>query len=181
MAELRRPRIATLSLAGCFGCHMSLLDMDEAILDVLSLVELDSSPLNDIKQPGSCDLGIIEGGVCSSENIERLRLFRSRCKHLVAVGACAVNGGIPAMRNAIPLEQCLTTVYLEAPVTLDAQIPSDPELPLMLDKVYPVHEVVRIDYFLPGCPPPAEVIREFLLNYLRGRPTEVAPGQVHYD
>ena len=100
-------RLATASLAGCFGCHMSFLDIDERILELIDVVEFDRTPLTDIKIIGECDVGLIEGGVANAENVEVLRDFRRHCKVLVAMGACAVNGGIPAMRNQFELRECL--------------------------------------------------------------------------
>src|SRR5512147_3259436 len=99
MNEKRKTRVATCSLAGCFGCHMSLLDLDERLFDLAERVELDRSPLTDVKELGECDIGIIEGGVGNVENVHVLMEFRARCKVLIAIGACALNGGIPAMRN----------------------------------------------------------------------------------
>ena len=91
----RKLRVATTSLAGCFGCHMSLLDIDERLFALLDRVEFDRSPLTDIKHCGKCDIGIIEGGVCNAENVHVLREFRANCDVLIAMGACAVNGGCP--------------------------------------------------------------------------------------
>ena len=99
-------KVATAALCGCFGCHMSLLDIDERILKLVELVEFDRTPLTDIKKVGKCDIGLIEGGVANAENVEVLREFRNNCDILVAVGACAVNGGIPAMRNQFDLKDC---------------------------------------------------------------------------
>jgi NAD-reducing hydrogenase small subunit len=104
-------KVATTSLAGCFGCHMSFLDIDERILKLLELVEFDRSPLTDIKHCGPCDLGLIEGGLCNAENVHVLREFRKNCKILVAVGACAINGGLPAQRNHLDLRDILEEVY----------------------------------------------------------------------
>ncbi len=174
-------RIATTSLGGCFGCHMSFLDIDERILDLAELVEFDRSPLTDIENCTNCDIGLIEGGVCNSENVHVLREFRKNCKILVAVGACAINGGLPAMRNFIPLEECLNEAYLYGIGVENAQIPNDPELPLLLDKVRPIHEVVKIDYFLPGCPPSADVFWKFLTDLLAGREPSLPYDLVHYD
>ena len=81
-----RVRVATTSLAGCFGCHMSFLDMDERLLELAKVVEFDRSPLTDIKHCGPCDVGLVEGGLCNAENVHVLREFRARCKVLVAVG-----------------------------------------------------------------------------------------------
>jgi NAD-reducing hydrogenase small subunit len=115
-------RIATTSLAGCFGCHMSFLDIDERILQLAELVEFDRSPLTDIEHCTNCDIGLIEGGVCNSENVHVLREFRKNCRILVAVGACAINGGLPAMRNFIPLEECLNESYISGIGIENAQI-----------------------------------------------------------
>ncbi|MEW7976925.1 MAG: NADP oxidoreductase [Candidatus Sedimenticola endophacoides] len=176
-----RIKVATTSLAGCFGCHMSLLDIDERLIDLLELVAFDRTPLTDIKALGECDLGIIEGGVCNAENVEVLKAFRRHCRVLVAIGACSINGGIPAMRNQYTLTECLDESYLHGVGVEDAQIPSDPELPLPLNKVHPLHEVVKVDYFLPGCPPSADTIWTILNELLSGQPIHFAYRQIHYD
>ena len=150
LAPNRKLRIATTSLAGCFGCHMSFLDIDERLLDLIERVEFDRSPLTDIKHCGPCDIGLIEGGICNAENIHVLREFRSNCKVLIAIGACAINGGLPAQRNHLDLGQCLQEVYLTGPGIVGGQVPNDLELPLPLDKVHPLHEIVRIDYTAGG-------------------------------
>ena len=107
----RKLKLATVSLAGCFGCHMSFLDMDERLLSLLELVEFDRSPLTDIKTIGHCDIGLIEGGLCNAENVHVLREYRAHCKVLVAMGACAINGGLPAQRNQRDVGQMLRDVY----------------------------------------------------------------------
>ncbi|MGO8755857.1 MAG: NADP oxidoreductase [Gallionellaceae bacterium] len=177
----RKLRIATTSLAGCFGCHMSLLDIDERLFDLLELVQFDCSPLTDIKHCGECDIGFIEGGVCNAENVHVLREFRARCRILIAVGACAINGGLPAQRNHLPLASILEEVYHTEPGLAHGHIPNDPELPLPLDKVHPLHEVVKIDYFLPGCPPSADAIWKFLNDLIAGRSPELGQGLIQYD
>lgn len=175
-------RVATTSLAGCFGCHMSFLDIDERILELAEVVVFDRSPITDIEHCSTdCDIGLIEGGVCNSENVHTLREFRKSCKILVAVGACAINGGLPAMRNFIPLEECLNEAYINGIGVEHAQIPNDPELPLLLDKVRPIHEVVKVDYFLPGCPPSADVFWKFLTDLIAGREPSLPYELVHYD
>jgi NAD-reducing hydrogenase small subunit len=182
MSEKKKIRVATTSLAGCFGCHMSILDIDERILDLLELVEFDRSPITDIKHCGPCDLGIIEGGVCNAENIHVLREFRNNCKILVAIGACAVNGGLPAQRNHLDLNDILTAVYqTEGGLARGVSIPDDPELPLPLNQVHPIHEVVKVDYFLPGCPPSGDAIWKFLTDLIAGRTPHLGHGLLHYD
>jgi len=160
---------------------MSLLDIDERILDLVELVEFDRTPLTDIKEVGNCDLGIIEGGAANTENLEVLQEFRKHCKILVAMGACAVNGGIPAMRNQFSLRQCLEEIYVDGVGVHNPGIPNDPEIPLLLNKVHPIHELVKVDYFLPGCPPSADTIWTFLTALLAGRPIEFPYTQIHYD
>lgn len=174
-------KLATAPLCGCFGCHMSLLDIDERILKLVELVEFDRTPLTDIKTVGYCDIGLIEGGVANAENVEVLRDFRKHCKILVAFGACAVNGGIPAMRNQFDLQECLEEVYINGIGVENPQIPDDPEIPLLLDKVHPVHEVVKIDYFLPGCPPSADTIWTFLNELIAGEAITFPYSLIHYD
>ena len=181
---MAKPKIATASLAGCFGCHMSLLDIDERLLRLVELVEFDKSPIDDIKElTGRCRIGLIEGGCSTEENVKVLEEFRRHCDLLVSVGDCAIDGGVPAMRNAVPLRECLEEAYLRSPSVYnpEGRIPNDPELPLLLDKVYPCHEVVKIDLYLPGCPPPADALWEALVAVLNGRPVELPYRLLKYD
>ena len=177
----KKLKLATASLCGCFGCHTSLLDIDERILELVKLVEFDRSPITDIKKVGNCDIGIIEGGVANAENVEVLREFRKHCKILVACGACAINGGIPAMRNCFTVKQCLEESYLEGIGVTNPMIPNDPELPLLLNKVHPIHDIVKVDYVLPGCPPSADTIWTFLTELIEGKPISFPYPQIHYD
>ncbi|WP_227814685.1 NADH-quinone oxidoreductase subunit B family protein [Nitrogeniibacter aestuarii] len=181
MNEARKLRLATVSLGGCFGCHMSLMDIDEHLIELAGKVEFDRSPLTDIKHCGPCDIGLIEGGVCNAENVHVLREFRTHCRTLVALGACAINGGLPAQRNHLDLGQCMRAVYGTRPGMDAGGIPDDPELPLPLDKVHPIHEVVRVDYFLPGCPPSGEVIWAFLSDLLAGRTPRIEHPALRFD
>lgn len=182
---MSKPIVATVSLAGCFGCHMSLLDIDERILDLIELVEFNKSPINDIKKfTKKCDIGLIEGGVCNSENVHVLRDFRENCKILISVGECAIMGGLPAMRNGISVKECLEEAYLYGPSVQQNDnnlIPNDEELPLILDKVYPCHEVVKIDYYLPGCPPRADLIYNVLAALISGEEVKIPYEVFKYD
>ena len=179
---MSKPIIATTSLAGCFGCHMAILDIDERILQLIDLVEFHKSPIDDIKTfSKTCDVGLIEGGCCTSENVETLRSFRKNCKILISVGECAIMGGLPALRNAIPVRECLEEAYLKCPTVDDKIIPNDEDLPIILDKVYPCHEVVKIDYFLPGCPPSADLIWKALTALLGGKPLDFTYDLIKFD
>lgn len=180
-----KPIVATTSLAGCFGCHMSLLDIDERILELIELVDFNKSPINDIKKfTKHCDIGIIEGGCCNSENVHVLKLFRENCKILIAVGECAIMGGLPAMRNGIPIKECLEEAYLNG-ITVKSNtnkiIPNDPELPILLDKVYPCHEIVKMDYYLPGCPPSADLLYMALKALITGQEADIPYELIKYD
>ncbi len=177
-----KPKVATASLAGCFGCHMTLLDIDDRILSLIDLIDFDKSPIDDIKELGDCTVGLIEGGVSNSENLETLREFRRKCTILVSMGDCATSGGIPAMRNTVPLKECLEEAYLNGPSVVDGVIPNDPDLPSILDRVYPCHEVVKIDYHLPGCPPSADSIWAVLNFLLSGEENLELPYElIKYD
>ena len=174
----KKVRIATTSLSGCFGCHMSFLDIDERLLELAELAEFDRSPLTDIKHCGPCDVAIVEGGVCNAENVHVLRELRANAKVLVALGACAVNGGLPAQRNHLDVGECLTRVYCDR---AGGKVPNDPELPLLLDKVHPINEVVRVDYFVPGCPPSGDAIWKYLTDLISGRMPRLEHPMLRFD
>jgi NAD-reducing hydrogenase small subunit len=181
---MAKPKVATASLAGCFGCHMSLLDIDDRILKLIELVDFDKSPIDDIKEfTGPCAVGLVEGGCANEENVRVLRDFRKHCGVLISVGDCATMGGIPAMRNNIPLAECLQEAYVDGPTVHNpsGQIPNDPEIPLCLNKVYPCHEVVKIDYHLPGCPPSADTLWEALVALLTDKPVALPYELIKYD
>lgn len=189
-AEIKKPGkrdrkvIATTSLAGCFGCHMSMLDIDLGLLDLIEVVDFHKSPLTDIKKfTKECDIGLIEGGCCNTENIAVLREFRKKCKILVSVGECALWGGVPAMRNTIPLAECLEEAYLNSMTTEPEEniIPYHEDLPKILDKVYPCHEIVKIDHFIPGCPPSPNHIWKAVNSLLWGDEFSVLYAEFKYD
>lgn len=178
--------VATASLAGCFGCHMSILDIDERILPLIELVEFNKSPIDDIKTfTKHCDVGIIEGGCCNDENVHNLKLFRKNCDILISLGECAIMGGLPALRNQIPLKECLEEAYLKGPTVRDCNpkkiIPNDPEIPKILNRVYPCHEIVKIDYFLPGCAPRADLIWDVLFALLTGKELKLGYEVFKFD
>jgi NAD-reducing hydrogenase small subunit len=179
-----KPRVATTSLAGCFGCHMSILDIDERILKLVELIDFDRSPIDDIKHISQrCAVGLVEGGCANEENVAVLQEFRENCDVLVSVGDCAIMGGIPALRNNVPLKECLDEAYINGPTVYNpsGKVPDSPDIPLLLNKVYPCHEVVKIDYHLPGCPPPADTIWEALVALLTNKPFALPYDLIKYD
>lgn len=169
-----RARLATLWLGGCAGCHMSLLDLDEGLLDLALHIELAGSPLGDVKEfPAGVDLCLVEGAVTTDEQVAQLRTARGRSRLLVALGDCAGTGNVPAMRDRL------------APLLARWAGPGrepkdhDPTLPTLLETVRPIGELVRVDLHLPGCPPPASAILRALTDAVAGRPPCLA-GHVRF-
>lgn len=172
---MAKPKIASDWMAGCAGCHMSLLDMDERIAKVAELADLRATPITDLKEPdvSGVDVGVLEGGINNSSNEEVAHRMRSRCNILVALGDCAVFGGVPAMRNFFTIEESLRRAYVETESTDESgRIPDDPELAVPT-KVRALHEVVPVDVFVPGCPPDADTIFYVLAELAQGRIPDV--------
>ena len=169
-AAPHRPRVATVWLGGCSGCHMSLLDMDERLLDLARVMDLVYSPLMDVKEfPEHVDIVLVEGAVANEEHLRQIQLIRDRSAVLVAFGDCAVAGNVTALRNPLggPLP-VLNRAYVDPPVVSPA-LPAEPGvLPALLDRVLTLRACVRVDYYLPGCPPPADVIYDVLAELVAG-------------
>ena len=165
---MSKPKLATVWLDGCSGCHMSILDTDERLLDLAALVDIVYSPLVDAKvYPEDVDIALIEGSVSYDEDIERLHHFRSRTKTIIALGDCAVAGNVPTLRNPYSVEEVLNRAYIEK-VTENKHIPVQ-MLPQMLPYVRPIHEIIPVDVFVQGCPPSADTIFHVLTELLAGR------------
>ena len=165
-------RLATVWLGGCAGCHMSFLDLDEFLIDLADAVDLVYSPVVDVKHyPENVDLCLIEGAVCNHDNLEILHQIRARTKVLVAFGDCAVTGNVPAMRNQLGhgnVENVLQRAYIDNAQNNPSVPQADGIVPALLKRVMPVHEAVRVEYFLPGCPPPAARIKALVAQLLAG-------------
>lgn len=177
-------KIATDWLAGCAGCHMSFLDIDDRILQLLEHVEFTSSPVTDLKHPPKegVTVGILEGAICNTHNVEVAKQMRERCQILIAIGDCATFGGVPAMRNLCGTQAALKRAYLETESTVDGLIPDSPELGMPLDEVVGVDKVVKVDLFIPGCPPSADALFYALSELLAGRtPIVLPPKYFKYD
>lgn len=178
-----KPKVATVWLEGCAGCHMSFLDLDENLLDVLAAVDLTVTPITDFKDYDFPDatLGIIEGAVGNVEQEEIIHKLRHKCQLLMAWGDCAVLGGINAMRNPIPTDELLRKGYLETAGTVTQVLPIHEELPPLLPKVLAANEVVPVDIYVPGCPPSPEAILYALKEILQGRIPKLPTGIMHFD
>ena len=161
-------RLATAWLDGCSGCHMSFLDMDERLIELASKADLVYSPLLDAKEfPPDVDVTLVEGAVSSEEDLHKIRKIRQRTRLLVSLGDCAVTANVPAMRNPLPLVAVCDRAYREN-VTLAPGTPSE-VIPRLLPYARPVHEVVQVDVYVPGCPPSADVIYYAVTELLEGR------------
>jgi NAD-reducing hydrogenase small subunit len=179
---MTKPKISSDWMAGCAGCHMSLLDIDERIIQIAELVDIRSTPITDLKEPdvNGVDVGILEGGVNNTANEEVAHKMRQRSKILVALGDCAVFGGVPALRNFCGIQEALQRAYIDAEsVDESGKIPSDPELATMT-KVRALSEVVPVDVFVPGCPPDADVIFYVLAELAQGRKPELKDELLHW-
>ena len=179
---MAKPKIATDWLGACSGCHMSLLDMDEKLVELLGKVELTSSPITDLKQPplSGVDVGVLEGAVNNTDNEHVAKRMRERCKILVAIGDCAVFGGIIGMRNAVSAEAALKRAYEGEDTTVGGKIPDSPEIMrLMANRA--VNDVVKVDISVPGCPPRAEVLHYVLSELAEGRIPQLDESKITYD
>jgi NAD-reducing hydrogenase small subunit len=167
-----KPRVATVWLDGCSGCHMSLIDLDERLLDIFERADLVYGPLVDFKEfPENVDVCLVEGAVSSEDDLHKIKLVRERTKTIIAFGDCAVTSNVPGMRNPIGVEPLLDRAYIEN-ATINPQIPSR-VVPKLLPTARPVHTVVHVDIFLPGCPPSADLIYNLLDDLLAGRVPDV--------
>ncbi|RPI24499.1 MAG: NADP oxidoreductase [Acidobacteria bacterium] len=170
---MSKVRLATVWLDGCSGCHMSLLDMDERLVEIADKVEIVYSPLVDNKEfPQEVDITLVEGAIGNVEDEEKIKMIRQRTKTLVSLGDCAVTGNVPSMRNTCGAKAVLERVYLEN-VTLQPQIPSE-SVPALRSRVCPVREVVKVDVFVPGCPPSADTIHALLVGLLSGSVPDIS-------
>lgn len=168
----------------CSGCHMSLLDIDERIVELVKHVQLLSTPITDLKHPPKegCDVGILTGAVSNDHQLAVTKEMRERCKTLIAIGDCAVFGGICAMRNFFDLEDVLRRGYVETESTAPGQkVPRSPEIAKLTPQVMAVNQVVKVDLHIPGCPPPADAIWYSLTELLAGRVPVLKGDLLTYD
>ncbi|MFB3826398.1 MAG: NADP oxidoreductase [Bryobacteraceae bacterium] len=170
---MKKARLATIWLDGCSGCHMSLLDIDEAIAVVARKADLVYGPLVDAQEfPEDVDVTLVEGAVSSQDDLEKVRKVRERSRLVVSLGDCAITANVPAMRNALPVKQLLERIYVQG-AQAQPRVPAD-GVPQLLRRAQPVHEVVHVDLHIPGCPPPAKTILYAVGELLEGRMPDLA-------
>jgi NAD-reducing hydrogenase small subunit len=174
----RKLRLATVWLGGCSGCHMSFLDLGEQLIGLLDKVDLVYSPLMDIKQfPEDVDATLVEGAVANLENLELLERIRERSRILISFGDCAVTGNVTSLRNFFPVDDLLTAVYHAGPGSAPHGAEAIKELPALLPRVLPLHQVVTVDAFIPGCPPEPDRILSALTSLVQGEAIQLSDAQ----
>jgi NAD-reducing hydrogenase small subunit len=168
---MKKVKVATVWLDGCSGCHMSLLDMDAAIISLARKIDIVYGPLVDAPEfPEDVDITLVEGAVSSQDDLSKIQNIRQRTRLLISMGDCAVTGNVPAMRNSIPVSKLLQRIYVEGSQE-NRVVPTD-RVPALLKHARPVSEFVKVDYCLPGCPPPSKTISAMITNLLEGRKPE---------
>lgn len=170
-AASAKPRLATVWLGGCSGCHMSFLDLDERLFDLAAAADLVYSPVIDSKKfPSEVDVTLVEGAVANEDNLEMLREVRARTRFLIAFGDCAVTGNVTSLRNALGAPDLILDRAYGDPTNLNPQVPRElPVVPPLLPKVVPIHHVVAVDFHMPGCPPHPDLIWHCVTELLAGR------------
>lgn len=164
-------RLATAWLGGCSGCHMSFLDLDERLIDLLELVDIVYSPIADVKEfPENVDITLVEGAVANLDHVQLAKEIRERSRIVVSFGDCAVTGNVTSLRNRLDVDDLLTKVYQEGPGAAPTGDEAGGVMPKLLDRVLPLHQLIAVDAFIPGCPPDPERIWTAVLSLVRQEP-----------
>jgi NAD-reducing hydrogenase small subunit len=168
---MKKVKVATVWLDGCSGCHMSLLDMDAAIISLARKIDIVYGPLVDAQEfPEDVDVTLVEGAVSSQDDLQKIQKIRARTHLLVALGDCAVTGNVPAMRNSVPLNKLLQRVYVEG--SQEGRVVPTDRVPPLLKHARPLREFVNVDMSVPGCPPPAKMIVGLFNDLLEGKKSD---------
>lgn len=167
-------RLATAWLGGCSGCHMSFLDLDDKLFDLAARADLVYSPIADVKEfPPNVDVTLVEGAVANVDHLELARDIRANSKLVVSFGDCAVTGNVTSLRNRLGVDDLLNEVYQAGPGTVPRGNEADRIVPALIPKVLPLHQVIHVDAYIPGCPPDPERIWLAITALLDGRPIEL--------
>lgn len=179
---MAKPKVASVWLEACAGCHMSFLDMDERLIDLFSKVEITSTPISDIKVIPEVTVGVIEGGLGNEEELHIAKTLREKCKILIAWGDCAVFGGINCMRNFMKAEDVLREAYTDTISTVNPNgVIPHVDIPALLPQAIPVDRAVKVDVYVPGCPPDADTIAYVFNEILEGRIPKIPSQMMRYD
>jgi NAD-reducing hydrogenase small subunit len=172
----RKLRLATAWLGGCSGCHMSFLDLDERLIELVQHADLVYSPIADVKEfPDDVDVTLVEGAVANVDHLKLAQEIRARSKIVVSFGDCAVTGNVTSLRNRLVVDDLLTQVYREGPGKAPRGGEADHVMPALLPKVLPLHQVISVDAYIPGCPPDPERIWAAVSALLKGEPVVLTP------
>jgi NAD-reducing hydrogenase small subunit len=175
---MSKAKVATVWLDGCSGCHMSLLDIDEVLIEVVKRADIVYGPLVDAQEfPEDVDVTLVEGAVSNQDDLKLVQKIRRRTKLLISLGDCAVTGNVPSMRNPIPTRVLLDRAYVQG-ADVNQKVPTD-GVPALLRHALPVHEIVKVDIHVPGCPPKAGSIAYVITELLDGRKPDLA-GKVKF-
>lgn len=174
-------KVASGVLQGCFGCQIALLDLHEELIPLLVAIDIVRSPVNDVKEVPEVDLGILDGSVCNSENEALAKEFRKKAKKILALGTCAAMGGINGLRNLYDLDAVLKRSYVKNESTVEGSVPASPEIPTLLPYVKALHQVIDVDYVLPGCPPTPAMILSAIMDIVNKRPLRVAAKNLCHE
>ncbi len=179
--KTKKIRLATAWLGGCSGCHMSLLDLDERLLELFQVVDLVHSPIADIKIfPEQVDVTLVEGAVANVDHLELAQQIRERSTLVISFGDCAVTGNVTSLRNRLQVDDLLTKVYQEGPGSVPRGLEEDGIIPALIPKVLPLHQVITVDAFLPGCPPDPEHIWTAVSALLQGEPVRLTQDMRYF-
>jgi NAD-reducing hydrogenase small subunit len=171
---MKKVRVGTIWLDGCSGCHMSFLDMDERLVELSQYMDVVYSPYVDAKEiPSDIDLFIVEGALSTDHDIKIIKEIRKNSKLILALGDCAVTGNISAMKNLFGTEAVLEKGYFDLADINKGEYPSE-VVPTLLDKVIPLNEAIDVDYFVPGCPTPADAIYEVIKAIIENKEIKIS-------